>query len=204
MRKKRHRAGGCRADVGSCRPPVKQRFILRDRTREVVRCRRRRTRQQLTVHAPRQNAHERDRFALAFKDAAVQRRGRAKRTRIETTHSAPCCAAWRCTMLDALRTCGGDAPGEPHPAGAIAVTLHKAERGKMPPYEKCAAILRKATQHALCGLGYLEIRRGRTSQWSRLGWRTSTRREHRRLVYGAKLRGLSRAELQLLPTAHAR
>ena len=46
---------------------------------------------------------------------------------------------------------------------AHAVTLHKAEHGKMPSCVKRAAILRKATQHALCELGYLKIRRGRIS-----------------------------------------
>jgi transposase InsO family protein len=46
---------------------------------------------------------------------------------------------------------------------AHAVTWHKAERGKMPSCAKRAAILRKATQRALCELGYLKIRRGRIS-----------------------------------------
>ena len=46
---------------------------------------------------------------------------------------------------------------------AHAVQLHRTKRGKMPSCAKRAAILRKATQHALCELGYLKIRRGRIS-----------------------------------------
>jgi transposase InsO family protein len=40
---------------------------------------------------------------------------------------------------------------------------HELERGTMPTCTEQAAILRKATQHALCEHGYLEFRRGRIS-----------------------------------------
>jgi len=43
------------------------------------------------------------------------------------------------------------------------VRIHKQERGTMPRCATRAAILRKATQHALCEHGYLELRRGRIS-----------------------------------------
>jgi hypothetical protein len=43
------------------------------------------------------------------------------------------------------------------------VRLHEQERGTMPRCAPRAAIDRKATQHALCEHGYLELRRGRIS-----------------------------------------
>jgi transposase InsO family protein len=46
---------------------------------------------------------------------------------------------------------------------AQALQTHESERGTMPSCAKHAAIVRKATQHALCRHGYLEFRRGRIS-----------------------------------------
>ena len=44
-----------------------------------------------------------------------------------------------------------------------ALKTYKGKRGRMPMCAERAAILRKATQHALCGHGYLQFRRGRIS-----------------------------------------
>ena len=46
---------------------------------------------------------------------------------------------------------------------ARAVKTHEAQRGTMPSCAERASILRKATQHALCEHGYLQLRRGRVS-----------------------------------------
>jgi transposase InsO family protein len=46
---------------------------------------------------------------------------------------------------------------------ASAVETHESKRGTMPSCTERAAIVRKATQHALCKHGYLEFRRGRLS-----------------------------------------
>jgi hypothetical protein len=46
---------------------------------------------------------------------------------------------------------------------AKALTTHESKRGTMPTCSEHAAIVRKATQHALCKHGYLEFRRGRLS-----------------------------------------
>jgi len=46
---------------------------------------------------------------------------------------------------------------------ARALKTYKAKHGRMPTCAERAAILRKATQHALCEHGYLQFRRGRIS-----------------------------------------
>ena len=46
---------------------------------------------------------------------------------------------------------------------ARAVKTHESKHGTMPTCTECDAIVRKATQHALCEHGYLEFRRGRIS-----------------------------------------